>query len=122
MPKINPVVGQFRLTLRPQEGGVTARQLRNAYFSAAHPQEKKKNKTVNFQVCGKLKREPQFHASGRRRRHQWVFGSERTSSTRTDDDSRESEVGAGESVQSREKCVIGENFGFYLLNFIFNVP
>lgn len=42
VPKINPVVGQFRLTLRPQEGGVTARQLRNASFSAAHPQEKKK--------------------------------------------------------------------------------
>lgn len=89
----------------------------------------KKKNSQNLQLCGKLGREQQFHGRGRRRchrrrrrHHQWVFGSERTSSTRTDDDARESasdgEVGAGESVQSREKCVNGENLGFYLLNFI----
>lgn len=52
-----------------------------------------------------------------------MFGSERTLSTSTDDDARESasdgEVGGGEEVQSREKCVIRENLGFYFLNFIF---
>lgn len=110
VPKINPVVGQFRLKPRPQGEGLQpgSSKMLPPPLLVHEKKNKIKKITVNLQLCWKLEREPQFHASGRRRRHQWVFGSERTSSTRTDDGARESEVGAEESVQSREKCVISQ--------------
>lgn len=116
---------------RPQDAPARSSKLLPPLLRVQKEEKKERKKTSqNLQLCGKLEREQQFRGRGRRRcrrrrrrHHQWVFGSERTSSTRTDDDARESasdgEVGAGESVQSRERCVIGENLGFYLLNFIF---